>query len=119
MVALHAPFGIQPALQPQVASLLRLLALLLLEGALAVFGLLIQPVMSGLNLRVRPWRRHPLLYRLNCWRVLLREADDVGGTNAGGDDNRDSHMGDSDHWAASSCSTASPSASRRFPPFWF
>ena len=74
----YALVGIQAPLQPQVAPLFGLLTLLLLEFPLPVLSFSIQPVPPGLNLRVRPWRRHPLLHRQDFW--LLREADDVGGT---------------------------------------
>jgi hypothetical protein len=51
-VALDAPVSFQPALQPQVAPLLGLLALLLLKGPFSLCRLAVEPCAAFLNL----WR---------------------------------------------------------------
>jgi hypothetical protein len=48
-------------------ALLRLLALLLLEGVFPLCCLAVKPVTPGLDFRVRPGRRHPLLSLLDFW----------------------------------------------------
>src|SRR3954464_7468698 len=101
-VRINPALRVQPFLQPELPPFLRLLALLLLEGVFPLCCLAVKPVTPGLNFQVRPGRRHPLLHGQDFW--LLREADDVDGTNACGNNDHGADVGDSEHRAASSCS---------------